>query len=762
MLKTPYDNYKYRSISGETANWKGFWITSPRFYHQPYNMQYGYHRLPQYNSEITDIHTLFTKSFTVEKSIKSAKLFITGDDLYKLFVNGEFVGEGPAQSYPFSYNYNCYDVSDLIKIGDNNIGVHLYYQGLFNIYLISADNLCGFTAQLEITFADGKTQTIVSDRSWKYTESDAFSEHYRYGYQTQFSEDIDLAKWDADWYSKDGSEPCVVATPYPGHYTLYPQITPSVKHEKVYPKTIKKIENGYFLDFGKELTGSPVFSLCGKAGDVAEIRFGEELNDDGSVRYKLRANCIYSDLITMCGNEKAVEYFDYKGFRYMELLNVPEDMDINGLYVFNRHYPFPEKPAVFECSDKLLNDIWEMCAHGVKTGTQETYYDCPTREKGGFIGDALITGLSHLILTADTRIYKKFINDCINTSRYCPVIMAHIPTYTINFCADYSLLIPLFLEEYYNYTGDIEFLKKSLPVAEGILEYFSKFINGDSLLENIKHMEHVPENMETILIDWPPNLRDGYDFEKAKTGVSTVINMFFYGFLKTLSQLYGIVGDMGRQDELKAMYTNAGKSLIKLTYNPETHLFADTPDSTHSAIHSNALQMFFGLTPPDGFESIVGLIKERRLNCGVYFAYFVIKGLYNIGRSDVAYDLISGKDSHSWYNMLSEGATCCMEAWGKDQKANASWCHPWSSSPIYFIKGEIMGIKSIAPGMKKIEIAPCIPDGIDNMHLDFPIPGGRIDARFERTDDGILYTVSAPEEIETVFRGDGITFERIK
>ena len=117
MIKTPYDNYKYRSITDKVTDWKGYWITSRRFYHLPYKVQYGYNRTPEFNSEITDIHTLFTKSFTSEKNVKSAKLFITGDDIYKLYLNGSFIGEGPAQSYPFSYNYNCFDVTDLIKKG---------------------------------------------------------------------------------------------------------------------------------------------------------------------------------------------------------------------------------------------------------------------------------------------------------------------------------------------------------------------------------------------------------------------------------------------------------------------------------------------------------------------------------------------------------------------------------------------------------------------------------------------------------------------
>lgn len=138
-MKFAYDGYKFRSLAGVETNFSGYWITSERFYHLPAVRQYGYDRRPEFCTEIQNIHTLFRKNFTIgEKRIKSARLFITGNDLYKLYINGKFVGEGPAQSYPFAYNYNCYDVTDLIARGNNTIAVHLYYQGLFNIYLMSA------------------------------------------------------------------------------------------------------------------------------------------------------------------------------------------------------------------------------------------------------------------------------------------------------------------------------------------------------------------------------------------------------------------------------------------------------------------------------------------------------------------------------------------------------------------------------------------------------------------------------------------------
>lgn len=766
MNITAYENYKHRSIIEKTDRWMGYWITTERFYHLPSCRQYGHDRKPEFNSEIRNIHTLFRKSFTAKDvKVKRALLYITGDDLYKLYLNGSFVGEGPAQSYPFSYNYNCYDVTKLIRSGTNAICVHLYYQGLFNIYLLSADNLCGMIAQLQITYDDGACDTVVSDRSWKYSECDAYTPRYVYGYQTQFSEDIDFRKIPRDWIEcgfDDGNWQNALssAKPYPAEYTLVPQITKTVEHVKVFPTEIKKIDGGYFFDFGGEVTGSPIFTVEGRAADEIELRFGEELLDDGRVRYELRANCVYKDVLTLSGKRDTAEYFDYKGYRYLEILGTPKSFDPSSVYTLCRHYPFPENHATFTSSNDVMNKVWEICARGVKIGTQETYYDCPTREKGGFVGDALISGLSHLILTGDGKVYRKFINDCLNTSRYCPVIMAHLPSYDINFCADYSALIPLFLEEYYNTTGDAEFLKETVGIAEGIWDYFAQFLNEDSLLFGIKHMNKVPEEMSTILVDWPQNLRDGYDMKSAEVGACTSVNIFFYGFHKTMEKLYRAIGELKKSEESRELYEKMGAAIIKHTYDTESGLFRDSESSAHSALHPNALAIFYGLLPPRGYEPLVDLIMKRRLNCGVYFAYFVIRGLFGIGKKREALDLLLGTDEHSWYNMLKSGASTCMEAWGPDQKWNTSWCHPWSSSPIYFYTAEIMGIKRSEPGKLSFRISPIIIETLDYATLTLPLPQGTLKADFKKTERGYEYSVSAPSDVEISFEGDGITFFR--
>ncbi len=71
---------------------------------------------------LRNCHILFRKEFTV--SGKSPyQLCITADDYYKLYLNGEYVGQGPAPSYPFSHNYNTYDVTRFPVEGINVLAV---------------------------------------------------------------------------------------------------------------------------------------------------------------------------------------------------------------------------------------------------------------------------------------------------------------------------------------------------------------------------------------------------------------------------------------------------------------------------------------------------------------------------------------------------------------------------------------------------------------------------------------------------------------
>jgi alpha-L-rhamnosidase len=733
-----------------TVEWNARWIQHPMFRNLPFRFLYRQQKEADVSGvEKTDpknIHTLFRKSFELpDKPIQRAHLFITADDVYKLYCNNAFIGLGPAPGYLFAYPYNGWDVTDYLTSGVLNcLGVHVYYQGLVNRVWGSGDNMQGLLAQLEITYRDGSVQTIATDGTWKYKQSHAYDSERLFGYKTQYAEDIDMRQILPDWSSPQFDdqtwEPAFAGgNPVLPQYTLVPQITPPLAYEKVRPMNVVKTGEGrYFIDFGTELTGTTCFVVQGPEGHVVEIRHGEELLAENEVRYAMRAGCVYQEWVTLSDRPvDHIEFFDYKGFRYVEVLNWPEELRLENVWVLNRHYPFDEDASAFTSSDELLNQIWQLCENGVKQGTQDTYLDCPTREKGAYLGDAYVTGQSHLYLTGDTRVLKKTLQDFAHTARICPGLIAVAPGNYMQEIADYSLLWPVILERYYMWSGDLDFVQDCIPVLDGLLEWFAQYENAEGLLENVTEKWN--------LVDWPQNLRDNYDYERAETGVNTVLNHFYYGCLQSAKNLYDFVEQTEKSTALDATLTRLAASARHVLVNEDTGLFVDAAGSSHSALHANALSPMFGLFPPSGVENVTAFLKEKRIVCGVYFAAFLLEGLYRIGEGDFAYELITSKDVHSWYTMLAAGATTCMEAWGPDQKWNTSWCHPWSSCPNYLLPAEMMGLKPSRPGWDEFVFAPMIPDDLAEASVTLTTPKGKVSAKFKQTETTVVYELVVPE-----------------
>ena len=94
-------------------------------------------------------HILFRKQFTLTKSPEEAKVYISADDYYKLYINGRLAGQGPAPSYHFRYNYNIIDVTELLREGRNTVAVHTLYQGLINRVWVSGDDRHGLILDIE-------------------------------------------------------------------------------------------------------------------------------------------------------------------------------------------------------------------------------------------------------------------------------------------------------------------------------------------------------------------------------------------------------------------------------------------------------------------------------------------------------------------------------------------------------------------------------------------------------------------------------------
>ena len=220
--------------------------------------------------------------------------------------------------------------------------------------------------------------------------------------------------------------------------------------------SVKAIGAGeYLIDFGEEIVGWLEFKVSGTAGQVVEIRHAEELTADGRARYKMRCTAEYLDTYTLAGVPgEQVELFDYKGFRYVELLGMPSEVTAQNAWAMRRSYAFDEKRSEFTSEDPVLEGIWRICVNGVRNGCQGVMVDCPTREKGQYLGDAVVTSASHLYAQGDPSLSRKMIREFAMSRRVREGLTAVAPGSFVQEIAEFSLLYGDLVSTYYEQSGD--------------------------------------------------------------------------------------------------------------------------------------------------------------------------------------------------------------------------------------------------------------------------------------------------------------------
>ena len=612
-------------------------------------------------------HILFRKKAVLGKASK-AILKITTDDYFKLYINGVYVTQGPPPSYPDHYYFMEIDVTPFLKEGVNTFAVHTYYQGLINRVWVSGDLRSMFWCEL---YLDGKI-ALVSDESWLTATHTGYSSCGIIGYETAFAERYDSSAkevgFEKESFDDSQWQPA----------SIYKQTDYILQKSPIQPLSVYLKKPIYterkgevlFVDFGQEMVGYLRAKAKGKQGDKVLLRFGEELNSDGSVRFDMRCNCRYEEEWILSGKEDVLDQFDYKAFRYCEIM-IPEGASVRDVEMQVRHYPY-EKKAVYETDNEQLRKVLQLCENTIRYGTQEVFVDCPTREKGQYLGDVCVSGRAQCVLTGDTTLIKKAVADFCNSAFICKGIMAVSTSSFMQEIADYSLLLPALVLWIYKRDKDEEFLRFTLPYITGVYEYFMQYSQEDGLIEGVKEKWN--------LIDWPDNLRDGYNFPLTKPispGKHNVLNAFWIGFLKAYQDICEILGKA-----VNIAIDNVEKSFINAFYNKETGLYCDSTQKTHSAVHSNVLPLLFNIGMSETKErKIVEYICQKKLtSMGVYMAYFTLAALMKHGEREKAELLAT--DKGAWLNMLEEGATTTFEAWGKNQKWNTSLFHPWATAPL--------------------------------------------------------------------------------
>lgn len=470
---------------------------------------------------------------------------------------------------------------------------------------------------------------------------------------------------------------------------------------RIAPASIRKLGDGHYLvDFGKDAYSYLKLDIeAPAAGGTLGIRLGERADENGvnrepggSITHKFLEHALTHRVnsldvfmrkgVKAAASHKAGDILAAVGpFRYAELTGCPVELTpamIGQMAIF---YRFDDKAASFESSDRVLNDVWELCKYSMKATSFMGVYIDGDRERLPYEADAYINQLSHYAV------------DCEYTlARITNEGFMRRPTWPTEW-KQHTVLIAW---AEYMYTGNRKFLEKHYDALKRDKIYMDR-ARPDGLLDT--------KGLRDI-VDWPAGERDGYDFKP----VNTVVNAFNYKVLLQMAEMASVLGKKEDAAAFRAKAAAARTAFNKVLFDENRGIYIDGEGSQHASLHANMMPLAFGLVPPERVKTVADFVVSRGMACSVYGAQYLLEGLYEAGRPDAALERMTAKDMRSWFHMLELGSTVTLEAWDNRYKRNQDWNHAWGAAPGNIIARYVLGVQPLEPGFAKALIRPCPAD----------------------------------------------------
>ena len=138
----------------------------------------------------------FRRTVDLKSVPNDARLLISADSRYILYVNGQRLGFGPPRNYQYNYQYDTYDISPYLASGENVITACVQYWGESTFQHLAARG--GLILQADHLLPNGKS--LVSDANWRVQRSKAYKENVvriccQLAWEEQYDARMDLAGW---------------------------------------------------------------------------------------------------------------------------------------------------------------------------------------------------------------------------------------------------------------------------------------------------------------------------------------------------------------------------------------------------------------------------------------------------------------------------------------------------------------------------------------------------------------------------------------
>jgi hypothetical protein len=586
----------------------------------------------------------FRKSFLVERDVPDATICCTADSKYRLWVNGEYVGCGPARGHPDHPYYDAHVVP--LRKGRNTLAFLVAHYTEGQRFFASVEP--GLWCQVE---AGGRV-LAATDGTWKALSSTA---HGTLPGLLLFPERFDARQEPADWQRPEFDDRAWPAAIERAQTKLAPpsafrprpiplltetrlaparilgagvchddalkdwedgsEIAPSLQRMTLTPATGGELQPalrppcawpsrpitmrlgagkaGYvILDFGRETLANPEFRVRGAAGILMDIGYSECLWNNHVATLWQEAQLRQSERIILRQGLTCHRMHQPRGFRYMvvRLANPAKSaatVSLESVVAYEEIYPTQPRGS-FTCSDELLNRIFSLSARTVNLCMEDAYTDCPWRERSQWVGDAQPETLFSYYCFGAYDLARKAVIEFTSGNTAEGWIPSVFPTSVPFNLPTWGMRVPVIAWEYYLYSGDKEVLRSAHEGVKKQMQWFSRYENKDGLVVGMSGWKFV---------DWT--------CVDADLHTDGAVQGWYLEALECSAKLALAAGDKAAVSDYRKRAARLRKSLARLYWSPERRAFRKyrpgSPDAPPGAMpellgqHENFLFALLGV-----------------------------------------------------------------------------------------------------------------------------------------------------------------------
>ena len=696
---------------------------------------------------------LLRREFSVRVGVVKARLYATALGIYEAELNGVVIGDSVLNpgwtSYDSRLCYQTFDVTNMLHEGRNALGAILgdgWYRGRLgfnggrrNIY---GDRLA-LLAQLEITYADGTSEHIVTDETWHTTRGPILASDLYDG--ETYDARLELPGWsnpaydDHDWVGVRELERNLSTL-------VAPSGPPVRRTELLTPVAITTSPSGRcILDFGQNLVGRLRLRVKGQVGQTITLRHAEVLeHGELSVRPLRLAQAIDRYTLRGHGVETWEPRFTFHGFRYAQVEGWPGELHAKDIGAVVCHSDL-ERTGWFECSDALVNRLHENVLWSMRGNFLSIPTDCPQRdERLGWTGDIQVFAPTACFLYDSAGFLASWLADLEveqnAASGIVPFVVPNIVPMSPIAAAgwgDAAVIVPWVLYQRY---GDKGILAAQFESMRAWVDNVAAIIGEGYLWEKGFQFG-----------DWlDPNAPSDHP-QQARTDPHVVATAYFARSAELLGKVAGVLG----RTEEEARYLQIA-ALVRAAFDAEYVTPAGRVISDAETAYALALQ--FGLLKTaeqrhHAGERLVELVRSHgyHISTGFIGTPLVCDALCGAGEYNAAFHLLMQRECPSWLYPVTMGATTIWERWDSllpDGSVNpgemTSFNHYALGAIADWLHRTVGGLAPSTPGYRHLEMQPHPGGGLTSARARHITPYGAAECAWTIQDGKIEVVVVVP------------------